>query len=262
MKQQWRNIHSSSFCNAGHSHWSNIQHHKGKKDIARSQQFARIAKEITMLVRMEKNGNPSENPKLATAISKGKAVGFPRERIEAAIDKGLGRNQANVDYSSYELHGPLKVAFIVDTASDSKNRIVANLRSWATRRGGSLATNGAFNFLFQKQGVVEVNIEGKSEDEIMEAAINAGAEDVAFEESKAILSCKPDEEVVYAIRSALESAKLEVLHADVQLVPTTTVDVSGEEDLELFQSAMTALTEIEGVETIVHNAILDFGEPI
>jgi YebC/PmpR family DNA-binding regulatory protein len=246
---------------AGHSHWANIQHHKGKKDIARSQQFARMAKELTLVVKMEKNGNPQENPKLAGAIQKAKAMGFPKDRIEASIDKGLGRNQGSLDYSAYELHGPLKVAFIVDTACDSKNRIVANLRSWATRRGGSLAANGAFNFLFQKHGLIEVNTEGKSEDEIMEAAINAGAEDVTFESSKAVLSCKPDEDLVYAIRSALEEAKLEIITSEVILVPSTTVEISGEEDIQLFQSSMDALMEIDGVESVIHNAVLDLAEP-
>lgn len=242
---------------AGHSHWANIQHHKGRKDIAKSQQFARIAREIALFTKMEKNGNPNENPRLATAIQKAKAMGFPKERIEAAIDKGLGRNQGALDYSSYELHGPLKVAFIVDTASDSKNRIVANLRSWATRRGGSLAANGAFNFLFQKRGIVEVNMEGKTEDEVMEAALSAGAEDVEFLEDKAILSCKPDDSAVYAIRSALEGANIQVANSDVMLMPTTTVEISGEEDLELFRSSMDALMEIDGVETVYHNAVLD-----
>lgn len=210
-----------------------------------------------MFVKVAKNGNPNENPKLATALQKARTVGFPKEKIEAAIDKGLGRNQGALDYSSYELHGPLKVAFIVETASDSKNRIVANLRSWATRRGGSLAANGAFNFLFQKKGTVEVNTEGKTEDEIMEAAMNAGAEDVIFEESKAILSCQPDEDAVYNIRLALEAANLDVLSADVHLQPITTVTVSGEEDLEVFNSSVAALMEIDGIEHFVHNAILE-----
>jgi len=251
-----RELHSTCVSQAGHSHWANIQHHKGKKDVARSQQFARIAKEITLLTKMEKNGNPTENPKLATAIQKAKSMGFPKERIETSIDKGLGRNIGALDFSAYELHGPLKVAFIVDTASDSKNRIVANLRSWATRRGGSLAANGAFNFLFQKKGLVEVNAENKSEDDIMEVALQAGAEDVEFADSKAILSCQPDENVVYGIRTALEAANLEVLTSEVQLVPTTTVEISGEEDLELFRTSMDALMEIDGVEGVVHNAVL------
>lgn len=209
---------------------------------------------------MEKNGNPAENAKLAGAIQKAKSMGFPKERIETAIDKGLGRNNGSLDFSSYELYGPLKVAFIVDTACDSKNRIVANLRSWATRRGGSLAANGSFNFLFQKKGSVEVNAENKSEEEIMEAAIQAGAEDVEFQDSKAILSCQADENIVYSIRNALEAVNLEVIAAEVQLVPSTTVEVSGEEDLELFRTSMDALMEIDGVESVVHNAILEYPE--
>lgn len=219
-----------------------------------------MAREISLVVKMEKNGNPTENTKLASAIQKAKGMGFPRERIEASIDKGLGRNQGALDYSSYELYGPLKVAFIVETASDSKNRIVANLRSWATRRGGSLAANGSFNFLFQKKGVIEVNTEGKSEDEVMEAAINAGAEDVEFEEGVANLSCKPDENEVYKIRSALEAAGLEVLLSEVQLVPSTTAEVSGEEDIALFKASVDALTEIDGVESFVHNAAIEMAE--
>jgi YebC/PmpR family DNA-binding regulatory protein len=245
---------------AGHSHWANIQHHKGKKDIQRAQQFAKVAREITLMVKMEKNGNPNENPKLAAVLAKARGMGFPKEKIEAAIDKGLGRNQGALDYSTYELHGPLKVAFVVETASDNKNRIVANLRSWATRRGGSLAANGSFKTLFQKQGVVEVKMSEKTEDEVMDAAINAGADDVSFEHGHAILSCKPDDELVYNIRTALEAANLEVATAEVQLLPTTTVEISGEEDLITFQTSIDALTEIEGVESYVHNAILDTPE--
>lgn len=256
-----RDFHSTNIAQAGHSHWANIQHHKGKKDIARSQQFARIAKEITLLTKMEKNGNPNENPKLAGALQKARSMGFPKERIEIAIDKGLGRNQGALDYSSYELTGPLKVSFIVDTACDSKNRIVANLRSWATRRGGSLAANGAFNFLFQKKGVIEVSTMEKTEEQIMEAVINAGAEDVEFrEDATAFIPCPADENAIYEIRSALENAGLEVLVAEVQLVPQTTVDVAGEEDVELFNASINALSEIEGVEGFVHNAIVEEAE--
>lgn len=210
-----------------------------------------------MVVKMEKNGNPTLNPKLAGVLAKARSIGFPKEKIEAAIDKGLGKNVGALDYSAYEMHGPLKVAFIVDTASDSKNRIVAQLRSWATRRGGGLAANGTFKALFQKQGLIEVSTEGKTEEEVMEAAVNSGADDVSFEEDFAILTCKPEEELVYQIRNAMEDAKFEVISGEVRMIPTTTVEVSGEEDLELFNSSMNALTEIDGVESVVHNAILD-----
>lgn len=257
-----REFHKTSQLSAGHSHWANIQHQKGKKDIQRSQQFARMAKEIALVVKMEKNGNPSENPKLAGAIAKAKAMGFPKDRIELSIDKGLGRNQGTLDYSSYELLGPLKVSFVVDTASDSKNRIVANLRSWATRRGGSLAANGAFKALFVRHGLIEVATAGKTEDQIMEAAINAGADDVSFEEDKAVLSCKPDEHLVYNIRNTLENEQFEIISADVHLIPSTTVEISGEEDITLFQTSMDALMEIDGVESVIHNAVLDIPEPL
>lgn len=214
-----------------------------------------------MLVKMEKNGNPNENAKLGGALQKARSFGFPKERIEAAIDKGLGRNQGALDYSSYELTGPLKVSFIVETACDSKNRIVANLRSWATRRGGSLSANGSFNFLFQKKGVVEISTIEKTEEQVMEAVINAGAEDVEFgEDSTASIPCPADEDAVYQIRSSLENAGFEILVAEVALVPQTTVDIAGEEDLELFNASVNALSEIEGVEGFVHNAILDTPE--
>lgn len=219
-----------------------------------------MAKEITLVTKMEKNGNPSENTKLAGAIQKAKAMGFPKERIEIAIDKGLGRNQGTLDYSSYELTGPLKVSFIVDTVSDSRNRIVANLRSWATRRGGTLAPNGSFNFLFQKKGVIEVSTVEKTEEQVMEAAINAGAEDVEFADSVASLACPADENAIYEMRTALESAGIEVLVSEVQLVPQTTVEISGEEDVELFNASVNALSEIEGVESFVHNAIVEAPE--
>lgn len=262
--QMARTFHRSSLAMAGHSHWANIQHHKGKKDTQRAQMFAKAAKEITICARLGKSGNVQENPRLATAVQKARAMNFPRERIEAAIDKGLGRNQGALDYSTYEFHGPLKVAFVVDTASDSKNRIISHLRTWATRRGGSMANNGTFAFLFQKHGIVELSMVDKTEDQIMEAVINAGAEDVSFDEEAKIatVECKPDEDLVWELRNKFEEAGIEVLNSEVQTIPTTTVTISGEEDIALFKSSLTALEEIEGVEGFTHNAIIEEDEEV
>lgn len=209
-----------------------------------------------MWTKLGKSGNPTENSNLATALAKAKSHNIPKEKIEAAINKGLGKNIGNIEYATYELNGPLKVSFVVDTASDSRNRIVANLRSWATRRNGSLLSNGSLSFLFRKHGIIEVEMGDKSEDQIMEAALNAGAMNVEFPEDSgmAIIECEPVEDTVWEIRLNLEQQGLHIHSASVHLIPSSTVDISEAEDLELFKTSYDALASIEGVETISHNA--------
>jgi YebC/PmpR family DNA-binding regulatory protein len=162
---------------AGHSQFKNIMHKKGKQDAIRSKVFSKLAREITVAAKMGMP-DPNMNPRLRLAIQAARAENMPKDNIERAIKKASGGDSENYDEVRYEGYAPGGVAVIVEALTDNRNRTAGEVRSYFTKSGGALAETGAVSFMFDKVGEIEFDAKAASEDAMMEAAIEAGADDV------------------------------------------------------------------------------------
>jgi YebC/PmpR family DNA-binding regulatory protein len=206
---------------SGHSKWASIKHKKGALDAKRGKIFTKIIKEITVSARMG-GGDPEANPRLRTAVLKAKSANMPKDNVERAIKKGTG-DLEGVDYVelTYEAYGPSGVAILIDALTDNKNRTAADVRSILTKGGGNLGESGCVSYLFQRKGVINFDGSKYSEDQIFEAALEAGAEDVSSEgESIEVITAPEDFETVL---EALTQAGFEHEMAEVSKVPDATI---------------------------------------
>ena len=162
---------------AGHSKWANIQHRKGRQDAARSKLFSKFSKEITVAAKMG-DPDPDKNPRLRLAVKEARANSMPRDNIERAIKKASGGEGESYEEVRYEGYGPNGVAIIVEALTDNRNRTASNIRSTFAKRGGNLGETGSVSFMFDRKGEIVYPASAGSEDEVMLAALDAGAEDV------------------------------------------------------------------------------------
>src|SRR6056297_1934852 len=178
---------------SGHNKWSSIKHKKGAQDAKRGKIFTKIIKEITVAAR-NGGGDPDANPSLRTAVTKAKIENMPKDNIERAIKKGTGELEG-VDYTelTYEGYGPGGVAILIETLTDNKNRTAADIRSIFTKQGGNLGENGCVSYMFQRKGLIIFDSETYSEEEIFEAALEAGAEDVTSSDDEIEVLTAPDD---------------------------------------------------------------------
>jgi YebC/PmpR family DNA-binding regulatory protein len=221
---------------AGHSQFKNIMHKKGRADAARSKLFSKLAREVTVSAKLGLP-DPDHNPRLRAAILAARAENMPKDNIERAIKKAQGGDAANYDEIRYEGYGPGGVAIIVEALTDNRNRTASEVRSFLTRHGGSLAETGAVSFMFNRVGVIEYDSGKASGDAMLEAAIEAGAEDVS--------STASGHEIVAAAENFQEVArKLEAKFGEPRKAglvwrPQNTVavdDESGEKILKLIET--------------------------
>jgi YebC/PmpR family DNA-binding regulatory protein len=229
---------------AGHSKWANIQHRKGRQDAKRGKLFTKAAKEI--IIAAKSGGDPATNSRLRAAIAAARTGNLPKDKIEAAIRKGTGQ-EAGGDFLEiiYEAYGPGGVAIIVEAATDNKNRTVAEVRHILTKHGGSLGENGCVGWMFERKGVVTLDKAKYSEEAAMEAALEAGADDVRDEDDTwAIHTAMADFNVV---REALENAGVEMLSAELSMIPTNAVSVDAATGRKLVK-LMDALDENDDVQ--------------
>lgn len=211
---------------AGHSKWKNIRLHKGKADVVRAALFGKLSRELTTAAK-QGGGSPDSNPRLRLAIDKAKAGSYPAENIKRAIQKGTGELAAdNFDEVTYEGYGPNGVAVMVEAATDNRNRTVADVRSIFAKNGGNLGESGSVAWQFERRGQITVAAAGVSEDAILEAALEAGADDVQLEDDGWLIQVAP--EGVSDVQIALENAGFTVADLEVTLVPTTTIALDGE----------------------------------
>ncbi len=226
---------------AGHSKWANIQHRKKAQDRKRGKVFTRVIREVTVAAKAG-GGDPDANPRLRLAIDKANAANMPKDTLERAIKKATG-DLEGVTYEEirYEGYGPNGVAVMVDTLTDNRNRTVAEVRHAFTKYGGSLGTDGSVGYLFNKLGVITYG-PGADEDAIMEAALEAGAEDVLEEEGAVEVITQPDD--FEAVRNALRDAGLEPDDAEVTMKPDTRVEL----ELDAGQSALAMLDMLEDLD--------------
>ncbi len=236
---------------AGHSKWANIQHRKKAQDAKRGKIFTRLVREITVAAR-EGGGDPDANPRLRLAWDKANAANVPKDNIERAIKKATGELEG-VDYEEirYEGYAPGGVAVMVDTVTDNRNRTVAAVRHAFSKHGGNLGTDGSVAYLFEKKGVISFG-PGADEDRIMEAALEAGAEDIetADDDSVEVLTTP---EQFSEVLGAIKAAGLEPDEAEVTMRASTTVaqDAEGGRKLVTF---LDVLEDIDDTQNVWHNA--------
>ena len=239
---------------AGHSKWANIQHRKGRQDEKRGKVWTRIIREIIVAAR-HGGGDVTANPRLRLAIDKAKAANMPADTIKRNIDKATGTLEGvNYEEIRYEGYGIGGAAIIVDTMTDNKVRTVAEIRHIFSKHGGNLGTEGSVAFQFKHCGQF-VFAPGASEDQVMEVALEAGAEDVITDEDGAIevLTAPADFE---AVKNALQAAGLHPEVAEVTLRAENTVALAGE-DAQKMQKLLDMLEDQDDVQNVYHNAELD-----
>ncbi|MBX9794073.1 MAG: YebC/PmpR family DNA-binding transcriptional regulator [Burkholderiaceae bacterium] len=238
---------------AGHSKWANIQHRKGRQDEKRGRIWTRIIREITVAARLG-GADLALNPRLRLAVDKAKAANMPADTVKKNIDKATG-NLEGVHYDEirYEGYGIGGAAVIIDTMTDNKVRTVAEVRHVFSKYGGNLGTDGSVAFQFKHCGQI-VFAPGTSEDQVMEVALEAGADDVVTDDDGAIevLTSPHDFE---AVKAALEAAGLKPEVAEVTMRPENTVELAGEDALRM-QKLLDVIEDLDDVQAVFHNAEL------
>ena len=235
---------------AGHSKWAKVKHFKGAIDAKRARIFAKLSREITIAAKLG-GGDPDMNPRLRMALLKCRSANMPSDNIERAIKKGTGGGGAvNFEDLTYEIFGPHGVAMLVELSTDNRNRTAAELRSLLTKNGGSIATAGAVSRLFQRKGQIIVAREAANEDQLMELALDAGAEDFKTEpEGYEIIT---DAAGFEAVHKQIEAKGIRCDAAEVTWLPTVTVPVAAND----VQRLVDALEEHDDVKEVHTNADL------
>ncbi|HCH29038.1 MAG TPA: YebC/PmpR family DNA-binding transcriptional regulator [Ruminococcaceae bacterium] len=236
---------------SGHSKWNNIKRKKEKTDAAKAKIFTKMGREIAVIVK-QGGPNPQENSRLKDAIAKAKAANVPNDNIERIIKKAAGES-GGADYEElvYEGYGPNGVAVIVETLTDNRNRTAGDIRHYFDKCGGNLGQSGSVMFMFDRKGIIEIEAEGKSEDEVMEAALEAGAEDFDFDGDVFEISTAPGD--LGAVRDALEEKGYSFTSAEVQYIPQTTTAIEDAEASEKMEKLIDMLEENDDVQNIWHN---------
>ena len=211
---------------AGHSKWANIQHRKGRQDAARSKLFGRLSREITVAAKLG-DPDPDKNPRLRLAVREARTNSVPKDVIERAIAKASGADLDTLEEIRYEGYGPMGVAVIVEAMTDNRNRTASSIRSIFGKSGGNLAENGAVSYLFERLGEISYKSTAGDADTILEAAIDAGAEDVESSEDYHFVYTSQKE--LFAVSRAMEELVGEAASAKIVWKPnvTTTLDLEG-----------------------------------
>lgn len=236
---------------AGHSKWAKVKHFKGAIDAKRGKIFSKLSKEITIAAKLA-GGDPAMNPRLRMVLLKSRAANMPNDNIERAIKKGTGAGET-VTYEdlTYELYGPGGVALLVELSTDNRNRTASEIRSLVTKSGGTIATPGSVSRLFQRKGQIIVRREAANEDQLMEAALDAGAEDFkADTEGYEILT---DPSHFEAVHRQVEGKGIKADAAEITWLPAITVSLS-EPALSSVNKLIDALEENDDVKDVYSNA--------
>jgi len=234
---------------AGHSKWANIQHRKGKQDAKRSKMFSKLSKEITVAAKMGAP-DPDFNPRLRLAIQAAKAQSMPKDNIDRAIKKSTAADEANFEVIRYEGFGPGGVGVIVEALTDNRNRAAGDIRAVFGKNGGNMGETGSVSFMFDLVGYVEYPAGAASEDEMLEAAIEAGAEDVQSSKDGHEIYCSFDS--LAEVAAALEKKFGEPETAKPMWKPQNTIEISGDK-AETMMNLMDALDDCDDVQNVYAN---------
>lgn len=239
---------------AGHSKWANIQHRKGRQDAKRGKIFTRLIKEITVAARMG-GGDPDSNPRLRLAVDKAYEQNMPKDNVERAIKRGTGDLEGvNYEEIRYEGYGIGGAAVIVDCMTDNRIRTVAEVRHAFSKHGGNMGSEGSVAFLFKHCGQL-LYAPGTSEEKVMDAALEAGAEDViANDDGSVEVVSGPNDFAV--VKAALEKAGLKAELAEVTMKPASEIALAGEDALRM-QKLLDALESLDDVQEVYTNAAID-----
>ena len=240
---------------AGHSKWKQIKHYKAATDAKRGALFTKLIREITLAAKLG-GGDPNGNARLRTAVENARANSMPKDNIERAIKKGTGELEG-VDYQevSYEGYGPAGVALIIDAVTDNPTRTVADVRHKMSRGSGNLGTPNSVAWMFEKKGQIPVDSSTIDEDTLMEAALEAGAEDVQRDGDQFLVSTTPTD--FHAVKTALEAKGIKPGESEIAMVPKSTVKVEGK-DAETLLKLIESLEELDDVQKVWANFDIDF----
>ncbi|WP_297889057.1 YebC/PmpR family DNA-binding transcriptional regulator [Sulfurihydrogenibium sp.] len=237
---------------AGHSRWHNIKNKKAKADAIKGKMFTKVIKEITVAARLG-GGDPEANPRLRMAIEKAREVNMPSENIERAIKRGTGELEGvNYEEVKYEGYGPEGVAIIVEATTDNRNRTTAEIRHIFSKYGGNLGSSGCVSFLFEDKGVISVEKSKYSEEEILEKALEAGAEDVLTEDQD-YYEIRTSVQDFYKVKENLEKMGVEIAKAELTKIPTTTVKITNQETATKLMKLLDALEDNDDVQKVYAN---------
>ena len=234
---------------AGHSKWANIQHRKGRQDAARSKLFSKLSKEITVAAKMG-DPDPDKNPRLRLAVKEAKAQSMPKDNIERAIRKAAGGEGDAYEEIRYEGYGPGGAAVIVEAMTDNRNRTASTVRAAFGKNGGNLGETGSVGFMFERKGEIAFPVSAGDEDEVMSAAIEAGAEDVEIDEHGHVVYCADSE--LNEVAAALEATLGESETARLIWKPTSSANLGFEDARKLLQLIET-LEDDDDIQRVTSN---------
>ena len=235
---------------SGHSKWASIKHKKGAADAKRGKLFTKIIKEIIVAARMG-GGDPDANPRLRSSLLKAKSANMPKDNVERAIKKGTGELEG-VEYTemTYEAYGPGGVAILIEILTDNKNRTAAEIRHALSKGGGNLGESGCVAYLFKRKGIIAFDASKYKEDDILDAALEAGAEDVVNDGFSIEVTTEPDD--FETVLETLTNAGFENTFAEISTIPDATVSLDNEKTVKAVR-LIEALEDNDDVQTVATN---------
>ena len=238
---------------AGHSHWAGIKHKKGKADKQRSKIFSKLSKEITVAAKLG-DKDPAINPRLRSAIQTARAANMPKDNIERAISKSSINTESNFENLRYEGFGPEKVAVIVEALTDNKNRTASNIRTIFQKAGGSLGSQGSASHNFNHLGVIKIDKNEISAEEIYELATESGADECISKDDFHEVQCSVNE--IYNVKKNLEKKINNFISTEIEWIPLNSVKISKDNQANLLEFFET-LEDDDDVQNIFSNAQLN-----
>jgi YebC/PmpR family DNA-binding regulatory protein len=236
---------------SGHSKWANIKHKKAAKDAKRGKVFTRLAKELTIASR-EGGGDPDMNPRLRLAVQNAKAANMPAENIKRAILKGTGDLEgASYEEITYEGFAPLGVSIIIETVTDNRNRTFPEIRSTMSKLGGNLGEPGSVAWNFERKGVVTIKSNGKTEDQLLEEVLEAGADDLEYDEEESRVIC--GYESLAPTNKYFEDKKFEITECRFEYLPKTSVKIESLTDAKRILKFIDNMEDMDDVQNIFTN---------
>jgi len=236
---------------AGHSHWAGIKHKKGKADKQRSNLFSKLSKEITVAAKLG-DKDPDMNARLRSAIQAARSANMPKENIERAVEKSSNSVDENFETIRYEGFGPDKIAVIVESLTDNKNRTASNIRTIFQKNGGSLGTQGSASHNFQQLGVIKIDKKEISEEKILEIAIDSGANECFSQKDFHEIHCNKNK--IYNVKRDLEKTVKNFISTDICWLPINSVEAKGEK-LKMVLEFLEELEEDDDVQKVYTNLI-------
>ncbi len=235
---------------SGHNKWSTIKHKKGAADAKRGKIFSKIIKEISIAARMG-GGDADGNPRLRTALNAARMANMPKENVDRAIKRGTGELEGvNYEEITYEGYGPGGVAVLAEALTDNKNRTVAEIRHIFDKYNGNLGETGCVNWIFEKKGMIVIPLKGLTEDEVMELALENGAQDVSVEEDTFEITTEPTD--FEGVRKAVEDKGWKIEVAEITMIPQNTVKLEGKKAEQMLKM-MDTLDDHEDLQKVYAN---------